>query len=201
MGHYERKDHYWKKAKAQGLPSRATFKIEEILQRYRLVKRGDWVLDLGAAPGGWTVQLLKSVGLEGKVLAVDLKPMPKIQAKNLIFFLGDMEAPEILGALENTLQERRVTSIFSDMSPQLSGIPFRDAYLSYELCRLALKSAHRWLAPGGALVVKIFPGEEFNSFFQELKNDFRQVKTVEPQATRKTSREVYLVAQGFQSKN
>ncbi|MFO1464485.1 MAG: RlmE family RNA methyltransferase [bacterium] len=196
MSHYERKDRFYRKAKEQGLPSRASFKIEEMIQRHRLVRPGDTVLDLGAAPGGWTVILAKAVRPNGKILAMDLAPLAK-SAPNVRFLQADIFGTEAAAWLEEELGGKKAQALCSDMSPKLTGIAFKDAYLSYELAAKALEVAERWLAPGGNFVAKIFPGEEFPPFLKELRNHFTTVKVFEPEATRKTSREVYLLGLGF----
>lgn len=197
MGTYQRKDHYYRKAKEQGLPSRASFKIEEILNKYKLVKPGATVLDLGAAPGGWTVKLLEAVGPEGKVLAFDLQAMSQVQGGQLRFYHGDAFGKEAQAWLKENLATKKADAIFSDISPKLSGIEFRDAYLSYEFGVKALELAQKILKPGGHLVTKIFPGSEFPDYLKSLRANFHKVQTFEPKSSRKTSREVYLVAMNF----
>lgn len=199
MGSYQKQDKYYRKAKEQGLPSRASFKIEEILKKYSLVQAGDIALDLGAAPGGWTVMLARAVGPQGRVFAVDLQPLAKPPGQNVLFLQADMQSSEAEGWLKKNLQNSRVTAVFSDMSPKLTGITFKDDYDSYELCLLALRTARQWLKSGGGFVAKIFPGAEFHDFIKTLRQEFTAVKTVEPDSSRKTSREVYLVATGFKN--
>lgn len=196
MATYERKDRFYKKAKAQGLPSRASFKIEEMIQKLRLVRSGDTVLDLGAAPGGWSVILGKAVGPKGLVLAIDLAALTK-SAPNVRFFHGDIYGEAAAAWLGEQLQGRRVEALCSDMSPKLTGIAFKDAYLSYELSMKALEVAKQWLKPGGNFVTKSFPGEEFAGYLKNLRNYFEKVKVFEPEATRKTSREVYVLGLGW----
>src|SRR5262245_60208933 len=137
MSTYQRKDHYYRKAKEQGLPSRASFKIEEILQKYPIIKTGDTVLDLGAAPGGWTVMLSKVVGPSGKVLALDREALAKPPPANVCFFREDLQNPVTTQWLEQMLASRKVACVCSDMSPKLTGIAFKDYYESYELGLLA----------------------------------------------------------------
>jgi 23S rRNA (uridine2552-2'-O)-methyltransferase len=197
MGTYQRKDHYYKKAKEKGLPSRASFKIEEILKKFSLVKAGDTVLDLGAAPGGWTVILAKAVGPRGRVLAIDLNPLPKAPPPNCRFLQADLQNPEAEEWLKDQLAEHKAACLCSDMSPKLSGISFKDAYQSYELGQLALEVAKRWLSQGGHFVAKIFPGEEFQTFLKSMRDHFDKVKVFEPESSRKTSREVYVLGMGF----
>lgn len=194
MTNYQPKDHYYHKAKQQGLPSRASFKIEELLKKYPLVKSGNVVVDLGAAPGGWTVLLSRAVGNSGKVLAIDLQALPKVSGENIRFLQADLFGPETLAWLQKELPTRGAHAFFSDLSPKLTGIAFKDAYLSFELCQKAWDLAQGLLRPGGHFVTKIFPGAEFQDFLKSLRPHFQIVKTLEPKATRKTSREVYVIA-------
>lgn len=193
---YQHKDHYYRKAKEQGLPSRASFKIEEILKKYPLVRSGDTVLDLGAAPGGWTVLLAKAVGPGGKVLAIDLQPLSK-SPPNTRFLQADLQGPESQTWMTAELAGKKLACICSDMSPKLSGIAFKDNYESYELAVLALNLAVPYLKTGGNFVTKLFPGEEFPEFLKKMRASFDKVKVFEPEASRKTSREVYLLGMGF----
>ncbi len=197
MGSYQHKDRFYKKAKAKGLPSRAAFKIEEILKKYPLVRSGDTVLDLGAAPGGWTVMLSKAVEAGGKVLAIDLEDLAKSPPPNTRFLKADIQSREAKEWLEKELKGRPLACVCSDMSPKLSGISFKDHYLSYELCKKALEVAEHYLKPAGNFVAKIFPGEEFQEFLKTLKANFEKVKIFEPESSRKTSREVYVVGIGL----
>lgn len=197
MSTYQRKDRYYHKAKEMGLPSRAAFKIEEILTKFKLVKPGDVVADLGAAPGGWTVQLTKAVGPKGFILALDLQPMPKARGPQVFFFQGDFSGEPARLWLEGQLKGRSLSGVFSDLSPKLSGIAFKDAYDSFQLALSALDFAKKYLKPGGNFVTKIFPGEEFKTFLETLRKHFERVKSFEPQSSRKTSKEVYLLGINF----
>lgn len=197
MATYQRKDKYYHKAKEKGLPSRASFKMEEMLQKYPLVKPGDTVLDLGAAPGGWTVILSKAVGPRGRVLAIDLQTLAKGPPPNTCFLRADLQSPEAKQWLEENLGGKKISCVCSDMSPKLTGITFKDRYESYELCLMALNIARERLQLGGALVTKIFPGEEFQDFLKKMRTAFEKVKVFEPDASRKSSREVYVMGMKF----
>jgi len=128
MAQYERRDRYYRKAKEQGLPSRASFKIEEILKKTPLFKKGDIVLDLGAAPGGWTVILSKEVGPSGKVLALDLEKLSIQPSPNILFFQGKLESDAAQAWIREQSGERKIAFVGSDMSPKLTGISFKDNY-------------------------------------------------------------------------
>ncbi|HKX12218.1 MAG TPA: RlmE family RNA methyltransferase [bacterium] len=199
MAKYEHQDRYYRKAKELGLPSRASFKIEEMIAKHKVVKAGDWVLDLGAAPGGWTVILAKAVGAKGRVLALDLQNLAKRAGGIIEFLQADIYGEEAKAWLAEKLGERRLDAICSDMSPKLTGIPFKDAYLSHELVAKAADLAERWLKPGGSFVAKQFPGSESAGDLKRLRSMFKTVKVFEPESSRKTSKEVYLLGIGFQA--
>lgn len=194
---YKRKDYFYRKAKAEKKASRAAYKIDQIQKKYKLIKKGDVIIDLGAAPGGWMQELSQMVGKKGFVLGVDVLPLHIQPASNTFFLQVDAGAENILEKLRQKLPAPEANNIVSDMSPDLSGISFRDSYNSYLLAKRALDISHELLGEGGNLVVKIFPGDEFKGFIQELKKCFEEVHTIVPPATRSTSSEIYLVAKGY----
>ncbi|HEX5035115.1 MAG TPA: RlmE family RNA methyltransferase, partial [bacterium] len=179
----------------------ASFKIEEMIAKHKLVKPGDWVLDLGAAPGGWSVVLAKAVGAKGRILAIDLEALAKRAGGIIEFLQADIYGPEAEAWLAGNLGERRVDALCSDMSPKLTGIPFKDAYLSHELVQKAVALAERWLKPGGNFVAKQFPGAEFAGDVKNLRQRFKSLKVFEPESSRKTSKEVYILGIGFRGKS
>jgi 23S rRNA (uridine2552-2'-O)-methyltransferase len=195
---FKRKDHFYKRAKREGKASRAVYKLSELQKRFKLIGKGDTVIDLGCAPGGWMQDLAEIVGPTGSVVGIDLLPLKVGLPKQCHFIQGDINDEAALAEIEG-LTGGKVDSVLSDMSPDISGIAFADAYRSYELSLTALEFASRMLKPGGNFVVKIFPGEEFAAYVAELKRRFTNVKSVIPEATRKTSSERYLVAQGYKS--
>lgn len=193
---YERKDHFYRRAKREGKASRAVYKLSELQKRFKIVRPGDTVLDLGSAPGGWIQELSQMVGPNGRVIGIDILPL-KIQPRgNCKFIQGNLQDNESRGKISN-LAGGKVDAILSDMSPNLSGVSFADAYRSFELASLALEACHDFLKPNGNFVVKIFPGEEFPRYAAALKEHFTKISTIIPEATRKTSSERYLVALGF----
>ena len=193
---YDRKDYFYRRAKREGKASRSVYKLAELQRRFQLVAKGDTVVDLGCAPGGWMQELAPMVGSKGRVMGIDILPMKIQLPKNCTFIKGDVGDEASLREIEN-LAGGRVDCVLSDMSPNLSGVDFADAYHSYELAMRALEVCGRILKTGGNLVVKIFPGEEFALFVKELKSKFKRVSTVIPEATRKTSSERYLIATGY----
>ncbi len=189
------KDEYVKKAQQEGYRSRAAYKLLEIQERDRLFKPGQTVVDLGAAPGGWSQIAKRLVGTKGRVIALDIlemEPLPGIE-----FIQGDFREDEPLQALTQTLEGCPVDLVISDMAPNVSGMTVVDQPRAIYLCELALDFAKQVLRPGGGLVVKVFQGEGYDDYFRELRSSFKKVVTRKPEASRSKSREVYLVAQNL----
>jgi len=189
------KDEYVKKAQQEGYRSRAAYKLLEIQERDRLFKPGQTVVDLGAAPGGWSQIAKRLVGTKGRVIALDIlemEPLPGIE-----FIQGDFREDEPLQALTQTLEGCPVDLVISDMAPNVSGMAVVDQPRAIYLCELALDFAKQVLRPGGGLVVKVFQGEGYDDYFRELRSSFKKVVTRKPEASRSKSREVYLVAQNL----
>ena len=195
---YERKDHYYKRAKEEGKASRAVYKLAELQTQFKLVKKGDVVLDLGCAPGGWLQELSQFVGQNGKVIGIDLLKLKINPPPRCTFILGNLEEEDFQKKIIE-LANGLVDVILSDMSPNLSGVAFADAYRSYELAMLALEMCKKLLKSDGNFVVKIFPGDEFHEYVKLLKENFKKVNIVTPKATRKTSSERYIVSVGFKN--
>jgi len=192
---YQRKDHYYKKAKKEGKPSRAAYKIEQIQKKLKLINKGDIVIDIGCSPGGWLLEIAKMVGHMGTVIGVDVEALRVEIPKNGAFILGDIMSPDAINQICLRLT-RDADVIVSDMAPNLSGISFRDAYHSYELASRALEICRGILKEGGHFIVKVFPGKELNIFKKSLQKAFKKIETIIPPATRKTSSELYLVGLG-----
>ena len=188
-------DPYVLKARAEGRRSRASFKLEEVQVRDYLINRGDVVVDLGAAPGGWTELAAKWVGMSGRVFALDLLPMNPVTQAQII--VGDFTEEAVLDELLQSLGDRRVDVVLSDMAPNMSGNRSIDQPRAMYLCELALDFARQTLKPGGSFFVKTFQGEGFDTFFRRLRADFSDLKTRKPKASRSRSRETYLLATGF----
>jgi 23S rRNA (uridine2552-2'-O)-methyltransferase len=201
---YKRKDHYYRKAKEEGLASRAVYKLEQIDRQFSLLKAGDRVLDLGCAPGGWLQYLAKKVGPSGRAVGVDLLEVKIPLPSHVTVLRGDATRPEIQEELIRGLEGPAGAGspadlVVSDMSPNLSGIRFRDNYESHRLGLTVLSVAKKILKAGGSLVVKIFPGDELPEFKKQLKENFEEIKTYVPEATRKGSSEIYLIAKKFKA--
>ena len=188
---------YVQRAWAEGRRSRASFKLEEVQIRDGLIGRGDIVVDLGAAPGGWTELAAKWVGMSGQVFALDILPMDPVT--NARIMAGDFTEDSVLEQLMQSLGDRRVDVVLSDMAPNMSGNRSIDQPRAMYLCELALDFARQTLNPGGSFFVKTFQGEGFDTFFRGLRADFSDLKTRKPDASRSRSRETYLLATGFRS--
>jgi 23S rRNA (uridine2552-2'-O)-methyltransferase len=196
MARYQHRDRFYRKANELGLPSRAAFKLEELLARFKLVGEGGRVIDLGCAPGGWLVILAHTVGVRGRVVGIDLAACPKVAA-NVITIAGDVADPAIQLKAAQTLGSA-ADLVTSDLAPKLSGIAERDQAKSGELVKAALELAQTLLKPGGAMIVKVFMGPGFEDMRALLARDFARVEAVRTHASRPGSSELYLVARGFQ---
>ena len=188
-------DHYVQKAQKQGKRSRAFFKLEEIQQKDKLIRPGSTVVDLGAAPGGWSQLASELVGDHGKVIACDILPMDSVVGVD--FLQGDFRDDAVLDALLNRIGGKNVDTVLSDMAPNLSGNAAVDQAGSMYLCELALDMCHQVLKPGGNFAIKVFQGEGFDEFLKDLRSAFTTLKTRKPDSSRSRSREVYLVACGY----
>ncbi|MCD8547465.1 MAG: 23S rRNA (uridine(2552)-2'-O)-methyltransferase RlmE [Aeromonadaceae bacterium] len=188
-------DKYVQQAQKQGLRSRAVFKIDEIQQRDRLIKPGMTVVDLGAAPGGWSQFAVEQVGSKGRVVACDILPMDPIAGVD--FLQGDFRDEAVLAALLERVGDDKVDVVMSDMAPNMSGNLGVDQPRSMYLVELALDMCRQVLAPNGAFVVKVFQGAGFEEYLKEVRSLFTVVKSRKPDSSRARSREVYIVATGF----
>lgn len=190
-----RKDQYVKRAQMDGYRSRASYKLIEIDQKDRIFKPGLLVVDLGAAPGGWSQVAAKLVGPKGKIIASDILNMDPINRVD--FVLGDFTDSVVLQNILNLLEKNLVDLVISDMAPNMSGIRGVDQTKAMYLVELALDMASEILKPGGNFVVKAFHGEGFDQYMLELKKRFKRVISRKPNASRSRSREVYVVAKDF----
>jgi 23S rRNA (uridine2552-2'-O)-methyltransferase len=193
---YDPKDFYYHKAKKEGLRARSAFKIDEILRRHRLLARGDAVLDLGAAPGGFLQILADAVGEKGVAVGVDLEPIRNVGKPWVKTAVVDLLRPEALDQIR-ALHPGRFALVTSDMAPKTIGVKVTDEARSLELVRTALHVAEATLRTGGAFVAKVFMGGDFPALKKELQSRFETVQVVRPQATRESSYEVYVLGKGF----
>lgn len=193
---YDPKDFYFRQAKKQGLRARSAFKIEEILDRHRLLEKGGAVLDLGAAPGGFLQILAEIVGETGVAVGVDLEPIRNLGKRWVKTDIVDLLAPDALEKIR-ALHPGPFDLVTSDMAPKTIGVKITDEARSLELCRMALGVAEQTLRPGGGFITKVFMGGDFPPFRKELAARFAEVHIVRPQATRESSYEVYVVGTNF----
>src|SRR5262245_54041287 len=189
-------DPYVRRAKALGYRSRAAFKLAEIDRTDRLFAPRQRVVDLGAAPGGWSQVAAEKVGPGGRVIAVDILEMAPLAGVSVI--RGDFTDTTVLREVADALGGARVDLVLSDMSPNLSGVAAADQARSIHLCELALEFALAHLKPGGTLLVKAFQGAGFPAFLQRLRASFERVASRKPDASRSRSSEMYLLARGLQ---
>ncbi len=188
-------DHYVKESQKQGWRSRASFKLLELHERDRLFRPGMTVVDLGSAPGGWSQVVAKLVGDKGRVFASDILPMDSLEGVE--FLQGDFTEQAVFDQLLTLLGDELADVVISDMAPNMSGIAEVDQAQSTYLVELALDMARQVLKPGGVLVCKAFQGEGYDQWFRACKSQFRSAATRKPKASRPRSREVYVVAKGF----
>ncbi|MBA3989024.1 23S rRNA (uridine(2552)-2'-O)-methyltransferase RlmE [Aliidiomarina maris] len=188
-------DQYVQKAQKRGLRSRAVFKLEEVQQRDRILKPGQTVVDLGAAPGGWSQLVVDIQQGSGQVIACDILPMDPIAGVD--FLEGDFREEAVLNALLNRIGGANVDVVLSDMAPNMSGNQTVDQARSMYLVELALDMCHQVLKPNGSFVVKVFQGEGFDPFLANVRAAFNSVKVRKPDSSRARSREVFLVASGY----
>jgi 23S rRNA (uridine2552-2'-O)-methyltransferase len=191
----KKKEHFYKQAKQVGYRARSAFKLQQIQNRFHLIPKDGIVLDLGAAPGGWCQVAKELVGTQGIVIGVDLssiKPFEDIQ-----FLQGDVTKTETLEQIKDLMNGKNADVILSDMSPDISGNYSVDQARSAWLCESALHVVTQLLQPGGHFICKIFEGEDTKAFIEKVKHQFMVVKTFSPEATRKSSSEVYIIAKSF----
>lgn len=190
------RDHYFKRAKAENYPARSVYKLQELDAKFGLLKPGMKVLDLGAAPGSWTLFAAKKVGERGFVLALDIQDTEQQFPANVRFLVHDAfeDSPELLALMEPLLP---FDFVMSDMAPRTTGHKFTDQARSLELCERARDVAARRLKPGGFLVVKIFEGPDAKGFQESLRPLFETVRVFKPKSSRAESKEIFMAGLGF----
>lgn len=188
-------DHYVRQAQKHGYRSRASFKLLELNDKDKLIRSGMTIVDLGAAPGGWSQVAIELVGDHGRVIASDILPMDAIAGVEFVEgdFTDDAVLEEILGVMGGA----EADLVISDMAPNMSGMSDVDQPRAMYLVELALDMARQVLKPGGGFVAKVFQGEGFDDYLKDLRGSFQRVVSRKPKASRPRSREVYLVASGF----
>jgi 23S rRNA (uridine2552-2'-O)-methyltransferase len=191
-------DRYYKAAKAEGYRSRSAFKLLQISRKFRLITMGDAVVDLGAAPGGWSQVAHELVGESGVVISVDLQSIASLEG--VVVLRGDITRAETVTAITSALLalgRDAADVVIADAAPQLTGNKDLDQYRSFELSAAALTVAAAVLKTGGNFVTKIFQSEYYPRFYTSVKERFRQTRAYAPEASRKRSAEVYVVGKGY----
>jgi len=191
----KKREHFYKEAKRVGYRARSAFKLKQIQKKFRIIQEGDTVLDLGAAPGGWSQIAKELVGEKGTVIGIDLLPIEPISG--VIFLQGDLTNELTLQKIIQIIEVNKTDILLSDMSPNISGNYSFDQAKSIYLCEQALKVAENLLKDGGHFVCKVFTGEDTGNFIQEVHQKFNAVKCYSPPASRKSSSELYVVARYF----
>jgi 23S rRNA (uridine2552-2'-O)-methyltransferase len=191
----KKKEHFYKEAKRTGYRARSAFKLQQIQSRFHLIPKNGIVIDLGAAPGGWSQVAKELVGEQGVVIGADLSSIKPLE--NIQFIQGDITKSETVEQIKDLMNGRSADVVLSDMSPDISGNYSVDQARSAWLCECALHTVQKVLRPGGHFICKIFEGEDTKSFIEKVKQQFMVVKTFSPEASRKSSSEVYILAKSF----
>lgn len=187
-------DFYTKKAQKEGYPARSVYKLQEIQAKFNVLKKGSRVLDVGAAPGSWTLYVMKMLGNEGFLSSIDLKPLAvEIRNPNFFFVQGDAFDPENIKLLA---EKGPYDTVLSDAAPSTTGNKIVDTERSIQLIESIYNTALQVLAPGGSFVFKMFQGGKEKELIADMKKHFNSVKILKPQATRQNSFETFVVGQG-----
>ena len=187
-----KRDYYYKKAKEEKYRSRAAYKLLQAVKKYKFISKGDVVVDLGAAPGGWIQAASRIIGKNGFVLGVDLKPIKPFLQDNIQTVIGDINEEETLQQILSILPEK-ADVVISDVSPNISGIWEVDHARQIALAEQSMKIALKVLKPSGNFFVKVFQGDMFDDFVRKVEEHFRVVKIVKPKASRAKSSEMFVL--------
>jgi len=194
---YRRRDAFYLRAKAAGYRARSAYKLAELDQRFRLLRPGDAVVDLGAWPGGWLQVALERVGAGGRVVGVDVTPVEPLPASNLELVAGDVRDPAVIAAVRRRLGTA-ANVVLCDLAPKLTGVGTTDEARCADLTDAVVRALPALLRPGGRLLIKVFMGPSHGPTVERLRTLFATVRAIRPQATRGGSAEMYVVAAGFQ---
>ncbi|MCC6013169.1 MAG: RlmE family RNA methyltransferase [Candidatus Verstraetearchaeota archaeon] len=194
------RDSYYKEAKRRGLRSRAAFKLLEISRKFSIIKKGDIVLDLGAAPGGWLQIARMLTGENGKVIGVDISPIKPLPYSNVFIIRKDVRDPSLIDDIRK-ISGGEVDVILSDLAPKFSGFHHLDHFRQISLVKYTISIANSLLKKHGNMVIKIIMGSEVNKLIKEISNNFNYVKLYKPKASRKHSSEIYLICKEWKEKS
>jgi len=192
----KKREHFYKEAKRVGYRARSAFKLQQIQKKFHIFSKKDIVIDLGAAPGGWS-QVAKELVEEGLVISVDILPIRPLNG--VVLIQGDLTEKETGEEINKQMENKQADVVLSDMSPDITGNYSVDQARSMWLCKNALKTAEIMLKPGGNFICKIFEGEDTNKFINTVKQRFCMVKKFSPTASRKSSSEIYLIAKSLKN--
>ncbi|MFJ7798842.1 23S rRNA (uridine(2552)-2'-O)-methyltransferase RlmE [Pseudomonas sp. NPDC096950] len=192
-------DPYVKQAQKDGYRSRASYKLLEVQEKYKLIRPGMSVVDLGAAPGGWSQVTSRLIGGQGRLIASDILEMDSIP--DVTFIQGDFTRDDVLAQILEAVGNSQVDLVISDMAPNMSGTPEVDMPKAMFLCELALDLAARILKPGGNFVIKVFQGEGFDAYVKDTRQKFDKVQMIKPDSSRGSSREQYMLAWGYRGRS
>ncbi|KAF2392700.1 MULTISPECIES: 23S rRNA (uridine(2552)-2'-O)-methyltransferase RlmE [Pseudomonas] len=192
-------DPYVKQAQKDGYRSRASYKLLEVQEKYKLIRPGMSVVDLGAAPGGWSQVTSRLIGGQGRLIASDILEMDSIP--DVTFIQGDFTRDDVLAQILEAVGNSQVDLVISDMAPNMSGTPEVDMPKAMFLCELALDLAARILKPGGNFVIKVFQGEGFDAYVKDVRQKFDKVQMIKPDSSRGSSREQYMLAWGYRGRS
>ena len=188
----KKREHFYKEAKKVGYRARSAFKLKQIQKKFKIIQKGDTVLDLGAAPGGWSQVAKELVGKHGTVIGVDLSPIESLDG--ITFLQGDLTEDSTIQEIREKIGDNKVDVMLSDMSPNISGNYSVDHARSIFLCEQALVASGFLLKKGGSFVCKVFDGEDLQGFVEKTNKLFKIVRQFSPVASRKSSSEVYIIA-------
>jgi len=186
---------YTERAKKEGYPARAVYKLKEIDEKYKIIKKGDRVLDLGCAPGSWLLYISQKIGEKGRVLGIDIEEIKIPVKENMVFLKEDIMNLDL--SLKELKDKYNV--VVSDLAPKTSGIKSLDSRKSLELSEKAFELARKVLSKGGNFICKIFEGEFSDDFFKKVAKDFKSSKRFRPKSVIKGSKEFYIIAEGFKN--
>lgn len=193
---YSPNDFYAKKAKKENFVARSVYKLNEIDEKYKLIKSGDYVLDLGCSPGSWSQYCSLKIGYKGIVVGIDITEM-RITLENACFYVQDINTANFEELKQKSGVDKPFDLVISDMAPNTSGNKFTDQARSFDLCEMALQAAIKTLKKSGNFVCKFFDSQFFNEYRELLRANFDKVEIVRPKSTRSESKEIFFVAKGF----
>ena len=191
----KKREHFYKEAKRIGYRARSAFKLKQIQKRFKIIQRGDMVIDLGAAPGSWSQVTKELVGEQGTVIGIDLSPIEPING--VTFLQGDLTEDSTIQKIRQMIGNNKADVVLSDISPNISGNYSIDHARSIWLCEHSLKLAENLLKPNGNFVCKVFTGGDLQELIKKTNQKFKTVKQFSPPASRKSSSEIYIIAASF----